>query len=236
MFRLPLALTILLGFCAGAHAADQGTARPPLAPPVLAEDFSSGWYMRGDAIASIYRSPTVTFGVPPGSFRLNEPRIATGYGGGLGIGFKYQWFRTDVTADYRFGAPLRATAPASLERARFSAGTLMLNGYVDLIPTGAITPYVGAGVGGAFETVESWAATPGVARPRLNGTRSAFAYAAMAGVAVDLTPSLKLDVGYRYLALTGMRFNDPGLPAGGVARLGALGAHEIRVGLRYMFQ
>jgi opacity protein-like surface antigen len=55
----------------------------------------------------------------------------------------------------------------------------------------------------------------------------------MAGAAIDVAPSTKLDFGYRYLNVSDARFATDTL---GIApRLKNLGAHQFRLGLRYMF-
>ena len=61
-------------------------------------------------------------------------------------------------------------------------------------------------------------------------TRWNVAFAAMAGVTMDLTPQMKLDVGYRYLQMGSARIDD----LAGSYRVPAT-SHEIRIGLRYMF-
>jgi opacity protein-like surface antigen len=64
-------------------------------------------------------------------------------------------------------------------------------------------------------------------------TTGGFAWALLAGAAIDVAPSVKLDFGYRYLNVADARFAVDNL---GIApRLKSLAAHQFRVGLRYMF-
>lgn len=191
------------------RAADiRGAAPAPLAPPVLAEDFSSGWYVRGDFTASL-----------PAAFR--DGRMANAYGGGFGAGFKYKWLRLDATVDMRSSAAVTDFAPVG--RFGLSAQTALANAYLDLGPIGPISPYVGAGVGVARLQTSAPLGFTGATRWNL-------AWAAMAGVTLDITPQAKLDLGYRYIQMGSARIDD----IAGSYRAPA-SAHEIRIGLRYMF-
>lgn len=247
---------------AGALAADLGSRLPaaPLAPPVLAEDFSSGWYVRGDFTTSFYRRPAARYfdqvNFAPGQWvSLRDTRGGTAFGGGLGLGFKYRWFRLDTTLDIHAATSMRGMAPpagnwanpgplptpARTERFGVSSQVALVNAYVDLGTLGPLTPYLGAGIGVARLTAGSYSSTPVPAAallgettvvPTLTGTTKwTLAWAGMAGVTVDVTPQTKIDLGYRYLHMGALRFADT---AGGAYRT-TVAAHELRLGLRYMF-
>lgn len=246
-----------------AWAADLGARSPqaPLAPPVLAEDFSSGWYVRADFIASFYRRAALGLGdtayVGAGRWvDLNETRAGTGFGGGLGFGFKYKSVRIDATFDIRSAARFSGMAPpagdwayagplpvpARNERFGIASQTALINAYVDLGTFGPVTPYVGAGLGIARLSASGYGSTPVPAAAALGEPAVApdlsrtvkwnLAVAAMAGVTVDITPQAKLDLGYRYIHMGSLRFADT---AGGAYRASPIAAHEFRIGLRYMF-
>jgi opacity protein-like surface antigen len=101
--------------------------------------------------------------------------------GGAGIGYQYNdMFRMDVTADF---AGKYQIAPG----AEISTMTLLGNGYLDFANDTMFTPYIGAGVG------YGWVNGKGLA-PDKNG----LAIGAAAGVSVDLTSNLAIDVGYRF--------------------------------------
>jgi opacity protein-like surface antigen len=247
---------------ASAQAADvRGReAPPPLLPPVLAEDFSSGWYVRGDVTASLFRRPSARYfdvvNFAPGQWvDLRDTRASTAFGGGLGVGFKYKWFRLDTVLDIRSTARFSGYAPpegnwnyagplpvpARLDRFGVTAHSALVNAYVDLGGWGGITPYVGAGLGVARLAASNYLSTPvpaaallgeTTATPTLTSTvKWTLAWAAMAGVTIDVTPQTKLDIGYRYMHMGALRFADT---AGGAYRT-TVAAHEIRIGLRYMF-
>jgi opacity protein-like surface antigen len=251
----------LVAAASAAQAADRrGPAPPPLAPPVLPEDFSSGWYMRGDLSASLFRRPAARYLDllnldPPAWVELRDTRAGTAFGGGLGFGFKYKWLRLDATLDLRATARFSGFAPpegnwgyvgplpvpAREERFGVTSQTALLNAYLDLGSLSGITPYVGAGIGVARLAASNYVSTPVPAAallgevaviPTLTGTvKWTLAWAAMAGLTVDLTPQVKLDLGYRYLHMGALRFADT---AGGAYRT-TVAAHEVRIGLRYMF-
>lgn len=258
-----IAVSVIAAAGGRASAADLGTRAPqaPLAPPILAEDFSSGWYVRGDFIASFYRRAALgladTAYVGPGRWvDLNDTRAATGFGGGIGLGFKYKSVRIDATLDIR--APARFSGmvppggdwsyagplpvPARSDRFGVASQTALINAYVDLGTFGPVTPYIGAGIGVARLSASGYGSTPVPAAAALGEqavtpdlartTKWNLAVAAMAGVTVDITPQAKLDLGYRYIHMGSLRFADT---AGGTYRAGPVAAHEFRIGLRYMF-
>lgn len=98
-------------------------------------------------------------------------------GGGVGYQFN-DYLRTDVRADW---AGNYDVAPG----AEMSITTVTGNLYFDWANDSAFTPYLGAGLGWG------WANGDGI--PDDNG----FAYNLMAGVAMDLTENVAIDVGYR---------------------------------------
>jgi opacity protein-like surface antigen len=100
---------------------------------------------------------------------------------GGGIGYQYSdMFRMDVTADW---SGKYDVAPG----AEISTTTVLGNAYLDFSNDTMFTPYVGVGAGygwvnGSGPTVDD----------------SGFALGLAAGVAVDLTNNLAVDVGYRF--------------------------------------
>jgi opacity protein-like surface antigen len=254
-----LASALLLGLTLPTLAADRQAPRidAPLAPPVLPEDYSSGWYVRGDVTADMFRSPAMAaFSAAAGGFvEQRFTRAGRSLGGGLGFGFKYKGFRVDTTLDIRAAATFSGFAPpqgnwnyvgplpvpSRFDRFGVSSQTLLVNAYADLGTVGPLTPYVGVGLGTARLTASRYVSTPVPAAAALgeatvtpvlaNTTKWTLAWAAMAGVTVDVTPQTKIDIGYRYLHMGSLRFVDT---AGGSYRT-TVAAHEVRVGLRYMF-
>ncbi|EAU42853.1 probable heat resistant agglutinin 1 protein [Fulvimarina pelagi HTCC2506] len=130
---------------------------------------------------------------------------------------------------------------------------LMANAYADLGTYVGFTPYVGAGVGAAqvnYEDVDGGASCsydgsdcdPSFAdfTGSYKGESSwRFAYALMGGVSYDLSQSLKLDLGYRYLNIDGgdmYSFDNDVVDAqkfGFSAEDDGFERHTIRAGVRY---
>jgi opacity protein-like surface antigen len=69
-----------------------------------------------------------------------------------------------------------------------------------------------------------------------DGDDWSFAWALMAGVAYEFSPSLAVDVGYRYIDMGEVSSDTIASGAGdGDFTYDDLQAHEVRVGMRYMF-
>jgi opacity protein-like surface antigen len=117
--------------------------------------------------------------------------------------------------------------------------TLMLNAYKDLGNYGGITPYVGAGIGLAYNRIGETTFTETTTRHNtiLGHDDLALAWSLMAGIGYQLSDRAVLDVGYRYLDLgkatsdsvDNTRAYNPRI------RFDDLAAHEIKVGIRYHF-
>ncbi len=183
-----------------AMAADMPRGYPrseplPIPEPPRSFDLNSGWYVRGD--------------LGYGWGRLNGAQSATGFAdpssnsigsaptGGLGVGIKRNWLRTDLTADYLSDMKYKGTVAAPDDvTAKMSAWSVLLNGYLDLGSWYRVSPYIGAGVGTARVKVSDFqsAASP----PFVSGGSSAqwnFAWAAMAGVGYTISPNMVADIG-----------------------------------------
>ena len=99
---------------------------------------------------------------------------------GAGAGYR---FYDNMRADLRFDwAGDYDVAPG----ADLSVSSVLGNLYFDFANDSSFTPYVGAGLGYGWTN-----ASPG-------NDKDGFAYALMAGVAVDLTDNIVLDAGYRF--------------------------------------
>ncbi|MBM3608486.1 MAG: porin family protein [Alphaproteobacteria bacterium] len=233
-------------------------AEPPMAVAAAAE--FSGWYLRGDVGAGINRTQSVssTFAagfVVPG---LQYDRSSIRGHGIVGIGAGYQfndWFRADVTGEYNFGSRWQAIESyadvaygaagrcMNLYNAKVGGGAFLLNGYVDLGTWYHITPYVGAGVGMAHNkvgTIQDIGINMGGLGVGPGVSKWNFAWALMAGAAVQIAPNWKLDFGYRYLdkgsATTGEIVCLPvGIPCGFERHKFRFASHDFRIGLRYSF-
>jgi len=200
-------------------AADMAIAPPPYAPAPVVEDFG-GWYLRGDIGFSNQRvsrlnnalDATLTSSVQTNNF--NTAGIF-----GLGVGYKFNnWFRADVTGEYRgnsqfFGTD-RITYPGGVGTDTYHATknewVVLANAYVDLGTWWCITPFIGAGIGGARVAINGFTdqsiALNGGVGPALPGlaygdnfSKWNFAWAVHAGLAYKVTPNFTVELAYRYL-------------------------------------
>jgi opacity protein-like surface antigen len=117
----------------------------------------------------------------------------------------------------------------------------LLNAYYDIGRYGPFTPYVGAGVGFAFNNVETLTLAylgQDVGTIAAN-SQTELAWQISAGTAIDIAPNTSLDVGYRYLDLGPLSTAGNGriirTPIAGLQTKADLSAHELQIGLRYSF-
>ena len=202
-----------------AFAADMAIAPPPAYAPAVVEDFG-GWYLRGDIGFSNQRVDRLNNVLD----RNNTSSVQTlnfNTAGifGLGVGYKVNnWFRADVTGEYRGNSQFFGT-----DRITYAGGVgtdtyhatknewvVLANAYVDLGTWWCITPFIGAGVGGARVAINGFTdqgiALNGGVGPALAGlaygdsvAKWNFAWAAHAGLAYKVTPSFTVELAYRYL-------------------------------------
>ena len=103
-----------------------------------------------------------------------------GFTGGAGIGYKASdYLRTDLTAEW--SGKYKIAPGASI-----STTAIMGNAYFDIANDSMFTPYVGVGAG------YGWVNGSGTAK-----NNSGLVLGASAGVAIDLTSNLAVDVGYK---------------------------------------
>jgi opacity protein-like surface antigen len=220
-------------FAAAAHAADMpGTWVPPERAPRYVE-MLSGWYMRTDVGYRWNRVDGMETAVGTTSHRFNDSVGAT-----LGGGYKYQWFRADVTLDYGSSSNFRAMTAAPVPQPQYSAriNTIsgLLNAYVDFGTWWGFTPYVGAGIGATRVRSEHYNDSSLTVNASPATGQTNFSWAWMAGVAFQIKPQWLVDVNYRHLDLGGVRATaGTGLPSDFMA-ITNHSTNEIRVGLRFL--
>ncbi len=231
------ALVLALG--TAATAADFPRPFPSMPPPplvqrapTLVDEFSSGWYLRGDVGYRMNRVGSVTNAAPVPTF---DNRIANSAMLGLGVGYKWQWFRTDLTADYTFKARYTGSTidMAPDFTTRVDSVTTLANVYGDLGTWYGITPYLGAGVGGSYLRSTDFNS---FFLPSLTVVPETFkwnlAWAWMAGVSYKVSQNYHIDLGYRHVSLGNVRTGVDSF--GDQLQLKHLTADEIRLGVRYL--
>ncbi|WP_316225890.1 outer membrane protein [Bradyrhizobium sp. SZCCHNS3052] len=246
-----------------AFAADMPIMPPPVYAPPPAADFG-GWYLRGDIGFSNQKVKDVHYSresayTPMTSFNQTSAFDTAGIYG-VGVGYRFNsWFRADVTGQYRGNANFKAT-----DRFNATAGgvpysgidnysgsksewLVLANAYVDLGTWWCVTPFIGAGVGGARVTISNFTDT-GINNLPFTTTSFAtaptsskwnFAWAAHAGLAYNVNPNLVLELAYSYVDLgqgqTGVLSDYVGNTTGNVFKFKDITSHDLKLGVRWNF-
>jgi opacity protein-like surface antigen len=219
---LAAATAVVLLALPSAHAADL----PPLAPPQFqapVEDFS-GWYLRGNV--GVTNQHVNSLDLVPNPFpgtAVSTPFLSFDASPFFGLGVGYQlnnWFRFDVTGEYRssshfHGSQIASSGGVTLPddyNASKSEWLFLTNAYVDLGTWWCVTPFVGAGIGASRNTISNFtdfgatmSGTGGI--PIISTTYFAdaskwnFAWALYAGMSYQVTPAFTVEFAYRYLNL-----------------------------------
>lgn len=236
--------TLILGVHL-AQAADLPVPEPVYIEQPVVDYQPAPYYARFDCAYAFMQEPDLRVGKPERHFiEKNGGRIEIDDGWSCDIGLGHQLtqeLRYDVTLEYRgpfeFDAEADPAVAGSLsQRADIQSVVTMFNAYWDFANYGGFTPYIGAGIGVAYNMMgpsrvsESGFETDGA-------DHTSFAWALMAGTAWDISQDWKLDVGYRYLNFGEARSSTQGSDGSIVPKVKAkdLEAHEIRVGFRYEF-
>ena len=276
--KLSLVAAALMASTAMVQAADliQQAPTHDLPPEVVPSAAATGWYIRGDIGYSALDYDADTRFLQGGTFGgvIDDGDIDETFYLQGGIGYQVtDYFRVDATLGYHndtdtFGfsrniasvpapglvACINAPAGGTPEclftdEQEFDATVLLANAYVDLGTVNGITPYVGAGIGGAHVSYGNLSNTQtcSVAAPtdpscvdltdiHQGEDQWRFAYAFHAGASFDINCRLKADAGYTFTRIEGgeaFEFPD------GSGLLGTQGfdqgidIHTGRVGLRY---
>jgi opacity protein-like surface antigen len=160
-----------------AFAADMPSIMPPpqpyYAPP--AQDFG-GWYLRGDIGFSNQRVKSVKLDDPAHYAGLTSFSQTTDFDAAgtyqIGVGYQFNnWFRADVTGQYRGNSNFKGTDLISFPwgggvangidnySASKSEVLILANAYADLGTWWCVTPFIGAGVGAARVSVAGFTDT-----------------------------------------------------------------------------
>jgi opacity protein-like surface antigen len=219
--------SIFVAPATAAIAADMPEA-PVFEPPAV---IYGGWYLRGYIGMTNQDFDGLehpAFGVPDYFEWVHDGEFDSGLLFGAGLGYTFnQWFRVDVTGEYRGKTDFSAMDRYSFNPdpnfddaeewgvneydAKKSEWLFLANAYLDLGEWHRITPYVGAGIGASYNTISGFTdsgfndlpgdpATPtgGFAG---DGSEWQLAWALHAGLAFKATKNLTIDVGYSFLNL-----------------------------------
>jgi opacity protein-like surface antigen len=226
-------------------------AQAPMYPgvPICIEEEFNSWYLRGDIGMSnqqvgslsnfLYAGNSV---VPVGMGFDSAPFF------GLGFGYQYNdWLRFDVTGEFRgranfHGLDIVNATFTDEYRASKSEWLFLANAYADLGTWWCVTPFVGLGVGFSRNTISSFldVNTPfgGVAFGAAESQWS-FAWALHAGLAIKATPTMTVELAYRYVSLGDAQSGDIITFTGtnnffNPMLFKSISSHDFKLGLRFV--
>ena len=257
------------------HAADILSEPPIIEAPEIESADKRGWYLRGDISYSLRDGDEPMYGIPAGAGQLtfDSNDIEDGFGIGVGIGYQFtNNLRAELAGTYSFSSDYSGTTGvavvggdcaglignlafdcSSVEQTSYTNLQVMANAYYDIGMYNGFTPYVGAGIGGAYISYDRYenadACTPApcpapydVTNPLVTtheGESSwRFAWALHAGFAYDITENAKLDFGYTYNNIEGGEMFAWSAASGGVGTQGydkGFEEHIFKAGVRYHF-
>jgi opacity protein-like surface antigen len=215
----------LVGALAAVAPATVAIAADMPEPPVYQPPPSSGgWYLRGyigmtnqqlGSLDNVLFDTTDDLVIHTKNFEAGVT-----FGGGIGYEFN-DWFRADLTAEYRgetgfhgFDTWTDAGEPRfNNYTAKKSEWLFLANAYVDMGTYYGITPYVGAGIGASYNTIHSFRdeGTDGVAPTMAYANDHGewnLAWALHAGLAFQATRNLTIDFGYSFVDLGNAQSGD----------------------------
>ena len=250
------ALAALAMVTAGsAQAADYPPPYQPPPQPVIIqqppqEEIGNNWYLRGQVGIGINADYNIDYLKNPlntNDFAFEQHSIGDTFFLGGGVGYYWNdWLRFDVTAEYRAKTQLKAYGSYTYGGGTFGnsytgdlqSWVVLANAFVDLGTWECFTPFVGAGIGGAYVTMadltDTGIGTSGRGTGR-NSSKWNFAYALYAGIGYNVTKNLKVDLTYRYLSYGSV--TDTIDCAGGCNansyEFSNLHSHDIMLGLRW---
>ncbi|OAF16341.1 cell envelope biogenesis protein OmpA [Bradyrhizobium neotropicale] len=245
-------------------------AAPPMYAPAPPADFG-GWYLRGDIGFSNQSVKNIRKSDPTAYSQISTLNETTDFDTAgifdVGVGYRFNnWFRTDVTAQYRgksnfkgsdvFTASAYGVAYNGIDNYNASKSELLFlaNAYVDLGTWWCVTPFIGAGIGASRVNISGFTDTGAVnplvtAGPVVNngtfpsfataasGSKWNFAWAAHAGLAYKVNPSLTLELAYSYVDLgsgtTGVISDFTGFSRGNTFKFNDITSHDLKLGVRW---
>jgi opacity protein-like surface antigen len=209
-----------------AYAADLGAPPPGMQyqppAPVAAQ---SGWYLRGDVGVGVQNFSSFDLepaSMVPASWLVDQKDMQDTSLFGLGVGYELNsWLRFDVTGEYRTEALFKALGSYDQGTCDvggvigtcfdnysggFSAAVFMANAYVDLGTWWCLTPYIGAGIGAAYDRISGVQdigplppGTIGFGYTYEDSSKWNLAWNVQAGLTYNVSDSFKVDFSYRYL-------------------------------------
>ncbi len=211
--------------------------------PIVEQRGAGHCYIRKDVGYVWNEGAQSTFGALPHNQVTNED-VEDGwlFEAGVGCGSE-RGFRGELVFGYRterelMGTPPLPPVPDDPIHASITSYTAMVNAYYDIGHWDALIPYVGVGVGLAYNDIENVTFTNSPITATIGGNEDlALAWSLMAGVGYKFSRNVTLDAGYRYMDLGNASSDrgDSSLAWSPKLDIDDLSAHEAKVGIRYSF-
>jgi len=244
-----LALVSLAGVGA-ASAADYSPPPPVIVQPPPPQECCDNWYLRGDVGIGMNGNYDLEYQPSPANvgngFAFEHADFSDAYILGLGVGYNVNnWLRVDATGEYRSKARVYAlgiydqvTGQGDEYQGYLKSWIFLANAYIDLGTWDCFTPFIGAGIGGAYNTLSDFTDTGFGTTGRGYGRNSSdwsLAWALHAGVSYNVNQNLKIELSYRYLNYGSV--TDTVDCIGGCNadsyKFSDLHSNDIRIGLRW---
>jgi opacity protein-like surface antigen len=256
--------TLLLGAALGgalvlsapAVAADLGDYGSMKDDMSITDVSMARFYIRADLSHAWMRESGMTERLFGADWEMTDTSIANTWAAGGGLGwYMTPNFRADITVDYHRNAeargsvyiPVSAVPAATPDMAgdwdatfNVQSTALLANFYYDFGARHDFNPYIGVGLGWAFNKTSGGSITdPCDCNTSIDGDdQTNFAWALMAGVTKNIGNGFNMDFGYRYLDMGGAHTGNMIDKAGAEVPdtdpvVDDITAHEVRIGLRY---
>ncbi len=212
------------------YAADMPAPPPEIVYQPVPCCETGGWYLRGDIgigvqIFSEFDFTQTNAGFAwPSNWQIVQKDIQDTAIFGLGVGYVVNnWLRVDVTGEYRTEAAFKATGSYSgaanfcnsgvgtcfdVNTGNISSSVFMANAYVDLGTWWCLTPFIGAGVGGAYNRITGVqdngiipVGSGGFGYTQNDASAWTLAWNVQAGLTYNVNNNLKIDFSWRWLNL-----------------------------------
>lgn len=208
-FMLPALALLAVLSASAAHAADYPQPPPPppyIPPPPPQQECCDSWYLRGFVGVGMNGKYKLDY-ITETNATLQHTDQSDSYFIGGGVGYEVNsWLRLEASAEYRAKSRVYAFVtypPNGLDEYQgyLKSWVLLANAFVDLGTWDCWTPFVGVGVGGAYNSLVDFSdvnPNGGFGFGR-NPSEWHLAYALYAGVAYNVSKNFKIDLTYRYL-------------------------------------
>jgi OOP family OmpA-OmpF porin len=198
-----------------------------MALPGLAHAYpKQGWYSGIGAGVNFGQDTDVTLGGTTNTMEF-DPGFALS--GSVGFGFENQ-LRPEFEINYRRNTVDQNSGPGSGAPNGFvDSVAFMGNLFYDFDTRSGLTPYIGAGVGGALVSADNAGIVNGTS---LNEQPFLLAYQGIAGLSFELSERIDATADYRYFATMEPEWKSVG---GATSDDTSYANHVFMIGLRYVF-